>query len=271
MTRYTPPMQTNPTLPGIAGGRVLEIEVMDEEDEVAAYLDGVATSHLDRMDDTFVATALSKLGPGRAKVLDLGTGTGAIPVKMARRRDDLVIVGVDMAANMLTQARLRARAAGLSGRVTFKRANTRRLPFPDKTFDLVISNSLMHHLPDPAPALDELARVLKPGGAVFIRDLRRPRHDLLARHIARHGRYYRGTMLRLFSDSVRAAFTVAEMKGIVKRTRLSRAHVGRQMETYLTISVGPRSPRGRARAGSASPSRDARRRSSRASRRRAAR
>src|SRR5262245_47266340 len=234
-------MKMNPTLPGIAGGRVLEIEVMDEESEVAAYLDGVATAHLDRMDDTFVTRALAKLSKRRPRVLDLGTGTGAIPVKMAQRRDDLIIVGVDRAGNMLKQARLRARAAGVSDRVSFKRADSRRLPYPDGTFDMVISNSLMHHIPDPAPALDELARVLAEGGAVFIRDLRRPRRDLLARHIAKHGRYYRGTMLRLFSDSVRAAFTVAEMEGIVRRSRLSRVRVGRQMETYLVIETRPRS------------------------------
>jgi len=264
-------MKNNPTLPGIAGGRVLEIEVMDEEDDVAAYLDGVATAHLDRMDDTFVESALRRLGARRPRVLDIGTGTGAIPVKMAKLRDDLTIVGVDMAPNMLEQARLRARAAGLSRRVSFRKADTRHLPFADRTFDMVISNSLMHHLPDPAPALDELARVLKPGGAVFIRDLRRPRRDRVARHIARHGRFYKGTMHRLFADSVRAAFTVGEMKTIVGRTRLSGARVGRQMETYLTISSGPRSRRGKAPAGSASPSRDARPRSTRASKRRAAR
>ena len=237
MTLYTPPMKMNPTLPGIAGGRVLEIEVMDEEDEVAAYLDGVATAHLDRMDDTFVARVLSKLTRRRPKVLDLGTGTGAIPVKMARHREDLIIVGVDRAANMLKQARMRAAAAGVSDRVSFRKADGRRLPFPDRTFDMVISNSLMHHIPDPVPALDELARVLAPGGAVFIRDLRRPRRDLVARHIRKHGRYYRGTMLRLFGDSVRAAFTVAEMEQIVRRSRLSRVRVGRQMETYLVIET----------------------------------
>ena len=72
-------MKMTPTLPGIAGGRVLETEVMDEAGEVAAYLDGVATAHLDRMDDTFVASALAKLPARRTRVLDLGTGTGAIP------------------------------------------------------------------------------------------------------------------------------------------------------------------------------------------------
>jgi ubiquinone/menaquinone biosynthesis C-methylase UbiE len=237
-------------LPGLSRGRILEPEVMDEASEVKAYLDGVATAHLDRMDDTFVAGALAKIKRIRTApppatrrsihVLDVGTGTGAIPVKMAQRDPGLLIVGVDGAGNMLKEARARARGAALSDRVTFRRADGRRLPFPDRAFDLVISNSVMHHLPDPAPALDEVARVLKHGGALFIRDLRRPARRAIERHIRRHGRFYRGTMLRLFSDSVRAAFTESELKEIVGRCRLARLprlRVRRQFETYLVVEA----------------------------------
>ena len=65
-----------------ADKRVLESEVMDESGSVEAYLDGVATAHLDRLDDTFVRAALRSVPPG-ARVLDIGTGTAAIPVKIA--------------------------------------------------------------------------------------------------------------------------------------------------------------------------------------------
>jgi ubiquinone/menaquinone biosynthesis C-methylase UbiE len=222
---------------------VLEAEVMDEASEVQAYLDGVATDHLDRMDDTFVRAAIATL-PGKTRRairgLDIGTGTGSIPVKMATRRPGLSIVGVDRSRNMLEEGRTLARAEGVARRVRFRLADGRRLPFPDGAFDLILSNSLLHHIPDPAPMLDEVTRVLKPGGAIFIRDLRRPSPRLIDEHIKKHGRYYRGTMLRLFADSVRAAFTDSELKQIVERSalrRLRRVRVCRQLETYLVIET----------------------------------
>lgn len=232
--------------PGLSRGRILEPEVMNEASEVKAYLHGVATAHLDRMDDTFVAAALAKLKdrrPGRsarALALDVGTGTGALPVKMALRAPELAIVGVDRARGMVKEARIRARAAGVSGRVSFRVANGRRLPFRDGVFDLVVCNSMLHHLPDPSPALDEMARVLRRGGALFIRDLRRPQPKAIERHIQRHGRFYRGRMYRLFSDSVRAAFTESELRQIVGRSRLGRsrsARVRRMFETYLVVEL----------------------------------
>ncbi len=215
---------------------------MEDASEVEAYLDGVATDHLDRMDDTFVMAAIGKLPartPSPLRALDIGTGTGSIPVKMVTRRPGLSAVGVDRSRNMLEKGRTLARAEGVARRVRFRLADGRRLPFPDGAFDLVVSNSLLHHLPDPAPVLDEVARVLKPGGAIFIRDLRRPSQRLIDDHIKKHGRYYRGTMFRLFADSVRAAFTDSELREIAERSALRRrgARVRRQFETYLVIET----------------------------------
>lgn len=227
-------------IPGVRRGRVLEPEVMDEAGEVAAYLDGVATAHLDRLDDTFVRSSLAKIaGIRNPLAIDVGTGTGAIPVKMAIARPDLRIVGVDRSGTMLGEARGRARGAGVGGRVSFRAADGRRLPFRDGTFDLVVSNSLLHHIPDPAPVIAEMGRVLMRRGALFVRDLKRPRTARIEEHIRKHGRFYRGTMLRLFADSVRAAFTESELREIVRRAggmgRHGGARVRRQFETYLVI------------------------------------
>ena len=214
-------------------GRILEPEVMDDDLEVDAYLDGVATRHLERLDATFIDSVLDLHPPRRARVIDVGTGTGAIPIRLAERRPDLRIFGVDLSAPMLARARRRAREA--EAPVTFRRASARSLPYPARSFDLVLSNSLLHHLPDPVPALDEFARVLRPGGALLVRDLRRPPDRFIDDHIRRHGRYYRGLMKKLFADSVRAAYTLSEIKEATSRSRLRGAETRRMFDTYWVI------------------------------------
>lgn len=228
--------------------RVLEPEGMEDEDEVLAYADGVATVHLDRLDDTFVRRALD-LAPARGKLLDVGTGTGAIPIKIALRRPGLEVVGVDISAGMIAEAREAAkeitrrerrgragRAAAGRGRraprISFRRADGHRLPFADRSFDMVIANSLLHHLADPVPVLDEMARVLKPAGALFIRDLRRPPRARMAAHIRKGGRPYQGLMRRLFAASVRASFTVAEVRRVFACSRLRQLRIRPQFDLY---------------------------------------
>jgi ubiquinone/menaquinone biosynthesis C-methylase UbiE len=224
--------------PRYAHRRILEAEVMDETKAVDAYLDAVAMAHLDRLDDTFVRAALRRARRG-ARVLDIGTGTAAIPVKMALKRPDLVLTGIDLSPTMLAAARERVRRAHLTRRVHIRTGSARLVPFRRGTFDLVISNSVLHHLADPVPAFDEIARVLAPGGDVFIRDLRRPGPARLRSFIRRHGRSYRGEMHRLFSDSVRAAFKVAEIAEMIEMSRLRGCRVRPQFETYVVIEGRP--------------------------------
>ncbi len=214
-------------------GRILESEVMDDDLEAEAYLDGVATRHLERLDGTCIEAVLALRPALRARVLDVGTGTGSIPIRLARARPDLRITAVDLSAPMLARARRGARQAGVS--ITFRRGSARRLPFRTSSFDLVLSNSLLHHLPDPLPALDEFARVLRPEGSLFVRDLRRPPDRSIARHIRHHGRYYRGLMRKLFADSVRAAYTLREIRAAVDNSRLPGVDVRRMFTTYWVI------------------------------------
>jgi ubiquinone/menaquinone biosynthesis C-methylase UbiE len=212
---------------------------MDEMGGVEAYLGGVASAHLGRLDDSFVRCAL-RHARNAARVLDVGTGTGAIAVKMSLKRPDLSVTGIDLSDGMLEAAREAIRQASLQRRVRVRRANARRIPFRRGCFDLVISNSLLHHLPDPVPAFDEMARVLAPGGRVFIRDLRRPGPSLISAHIRRHGRHYKGKMRRLFADSVHAAFKVAEIRELLEASRLKGCKVRPQFSTYLVIDGSPR-------------------------------
>ena len=115
------------------------------------------------------ATALCAVG----EAADIGCGTGLLATELARQAPDLHITGVDLAAEMLAQAQEHAAQMDMAGRVTFRLGNGNRLPFEDRSLDLAVSTLSLHHWADPVGVFDEIARVLRPGGAFLIADLRR--------------------------------------------------------------------------------------------------
>jgi len=105
--------------------------------------------------------------------IDLGCGPGLLVLELARRAPGITVVGVDLSDEMLAQAKERATTAGIAGQVAFHQGDAERIPLPDAAVDLVISTLSLHHWQEPATVLDEIARVLRPGGAFLIFDLRR--------------------------------------------------------------------------------------------------
>jgi ubiquinone/menaquinone biosynthesis C-methylase UbiE len=83
------------------------------------------------------------------------------------------VTGIDLSEEMLAQGRDNARRAGVTNRVSFRRRDAQQIPFPDASLDLVVSTLSLHHWSDPVAALDEIGRVLRPGGSFLIFDLRR--------------------------------------------------------------------------------------------------
>lgn len=109
-----------------------------------------------RLDDTLAPyeAALDELLEPPARILDVGTGTGAGALRLAQRFPAATIVGVDLSDAMLAQAR-RNTPNDLS--LTYERADASALPFPDASFDLVTHANMI-------PFFDEVARVVAPGG-----------------------------------------------------------------------------------------------------------
>ena len=105
--------------------------------------------------------------------VDLGCGPGYLVVEMARRAPALHVTGVDLSGEMLTEAENYARLQGLGQAISFRKANLQRMPFADGSVDLVVSTFSLHHWNDPVAVLDEVDRVLRPGGSFLVFDLRR--------------------------------------------------------------------------------------------------
>ena len=219
--------------------RIPEPEVMDDRDGVEAYSVAASQAYLERIDRTFAEHALS-LGVAEGHALDIGTGPGLIPIMLAARVPRLRLTGVDLSEPMLQKAREVAEEAGVADRLDFRVGDAKSLPLSERSFDLVLCNSLLHHLPDPLALLNEISRVSKPGGAILLRDLRRPSRLEFPLHALWFGRHYSGLMRQLYRDSLRASYTPGELENLLRRSKLAGARVFRTGRTHIGLQRAAR-------------------------------
>ena len=236
--------------------RVLEPEVMDDADEAASY---------DAMDHAQPNAAfvdrLMALGIARCeRALDLGTGPGDIPILLCAQSDKLpgagkshgvsgrgtplkavglAVFAVDLAQTMLDLAKPKVAAAGLSLRIELRQMDVKALDLPDASFDAVFSNTILHHIPEPLSMLQEAARVLKPGGLLLIRDLRRPdTQQELDRLVTLHAAECDAEQRRLFAESLRAALTPDELRDLAAQAGLDGAQVVVDTDRHMSLQRG---------------------------------
>ncbi|MCA8982826.1 MAG: class I SAM-dependent methyltransferase [Planctomycetaceae bacterium] len=216
--------------------RVLEPEVMDDEAEVAEY---DAMPH-DDVNARFVEDFLVRFPPGAiatATVLDLGTGTALIPLLLLQREPGLRVTAVDRSAAMLRMAARHACRFGQQERLDLVEADVCRLPFADRSFDMVLSNSLLHHLPEPVRCLREAARVLRPGGMLFLRDLFRPETDAdVERLVALHAGRETEAQRQLLRQSLHAALTVPEIEACCRQIAELNLAVATSSDRHWTLA-----------------------------------
>ena len=196
----------------MAWPRRLEPEVMDTPEEARDY-DQMDHSQVNQQ---FVTDLLAFLPVRPAFAVDLGTGTAQIPIALCRQLPELRVDAVDASVEMLRLAQRNTLDAGCASRVRLILADAKQLPYPDHSVPLVISNSLIHHLPEPRVLFEEIQRIGLPGGWLFLRDLARPagpaeRDRLVDCYAAEANPHQR----QLFSDSLEAALTLEEMRELV--------------------------------------------------------
>ncbi|MEA3338278.1 MAG: class I SAM-dependent methyltransferase [Chloroflexota bacterium] len=109
----------------------------------------------------------------QGEAADLGCGPGDLVVGLAARAPGLHVTGVDLSDEMLAEAERFSAGTCVASRVSFRKGDVARIPFPDGSLDLVVSTLSLHHWEDPVPVLNEIGRVLRPGGSFLVFDLRR--------------------------------------------------------------------------------------------------
>ena len=144
--------------------RTLEKEAMDSLEETVAYDRLVSDKQGDILDECFALSVLN-LGISEGKILDIGTGTGRIPIKIVNKQSSFQVVGIDLSENMLQVAKEnREQICSHPDHIEFQYADAKNLPYEDDYFDVVMSHVTLHHLEDPLPVLKEANRVLNRGG-----------------------------------------------------------------------------------------------------------
>ena len=119
---------------------------------------------------------------------------------------------------------------------SLERIDAKRMPYPDLEFDMIISNSLVHHLPDPLSFFQQIKRLIKPHGAILIRDLIRPDHDRSVDElVSKIGGDYDDRQQQLFRDSLKAALTLAEVQDLIDRVGLPQVKLSQSSDLHWTI------------------------------------
>src|SRR5215207_9273572 len=144
-----------------------------------------------------IAADVAAAAPDGARVLEVGCGPGRLSILLAREHG-LDVTGLDLDPAMIERARRNAERSGNGGgsRPSFLVGDVSSLPFPDGSFDVVVSTLSMHHWADPTAGLSEIGRVLRPGGRALVWDFRRgflPFHGRMPDPVG----HTRGTPLRL--------------------------------------------------------------------------
>lgn len=213
--------------------RVPEPELMDEPAQARAY----AEADFSEPNQLFADAASAQLQARQAGCLiDLGCGPGDIGLRLARALPGWHITALDAGPNMLALARQTIKNAGLDSRIHLVLA---RLPedCPEQSFDAVLANSLLHHLPDPMSLWHSVTRLAKPGAYVQIMDLHRPDSEARARWMVdAHAAAAPAVLREDFYNSLRAAWTIEEVRAQLASAGLSDLCLSRPSERHWMAS-----------------------------------
>jgi ubiquinone/menaquinone biosynthesis C-methylase UbiE len=169
-----------------------------------------------------VVDQATKLASLHGRVLDIGTGFGMLAITLAQRNPTVEVIGLDISSAMIKAGKRVVGRKGLAPRVSFETADARAMPFPNDYFDRVISYGSLHHWSEPEVVFNEINRVRRPGGMIYVADLRRdqpriPLWFLYAMVRLRAGKRMADEMV----NSVNSAYTPSEIGVMLGKTTIT--------------------------------------------------
>ncbi len=205
---------------------------MDEVAEAEAY----ARADFAEVNEAFVRRLLELAPAERANALDLGTGPGDIPIRMARRRPKWLITAVDASAAMIALAWQAVREARLTETIWLVQADAKATPLKAGAYDVVFSNSILHHVSDMPRFWAEFRRLAAPGAAVLLRDLCRPASEGAARRIVRTYAAAEPDLLQEeYYRSLLAAWTVEEIRRQLEQAGITTLQVAMASDRHFDV------------------------------------
>ena len=222
--------------------RVPEPELMEDPDQAAAYSGAdFADAHDSLVND--LLRRFPDLGSHGCRLVDLGCGPADVTVRLARALPAATVVGVDAGPVMLALAEQRVRRVGLEDRVTLVRARlSPTLSDALGPFDVVVANSVLHHLRDPDDLWTAVGALGREGAVVHVADLVRPADSLAVDAlVARYASTEPSVLREDFARSLAAAYRPEEIAAQLERVGLG-AHLQIEVVSDRHLVVWGRLP-----------------------------
>ncbi len=206
---------------------------MEEDNQARAYAEADFEAPHSMFVDLFRSIFPEKIPES---VLDLGCGTADITIRFARAYTHCHIWGVDGSAAMLKYAKRDVDAQGLSGRISLLRGRIPHVSLPLPAFGSIISNSLLHHLPDPMVLWKTVINYGGPGTIVFIMDLLRPEStEIAAALVEKYSGNEPDVLKQDFFNSLLASFRIEEVEKQLLSMGLDCLSVSQVSDRHMVI------------------------------------
>jgi ubiquinone/menaquinone biosynthesis C-methylase UbiE len=215
--------------------RITEPELMNDEAQALAY----AQANFDEPHDMFVQIFKNTFPQAKVSghILDLGCGPADISIRFARAYPDCEIDGLDGASRMLAQGKLAIQKAQLQDRIHLLEGILPGADLPLDNYDVIISNSLLHHLHAPDVLWESIKQFGVPGTRVFIMDLMRPESEKVAREfVDLYARDEPQILREDFYHSLCAAFLPEEIQSQLDIAGLAQLDVKVVSDRHAAVS-----------------------------------
>ena len=214
--------------------RIPEPELMEEREQAIAYAKANFEEPHRRIVETFKQFFPDFSGQGYA--LDLGCGPADISIRMAQSYPDLYIHGVDGSQAMLDLGRASITERRLLERVKLVKCFIPNADLPMDKYDLIFSNSLLHHLHNPEVLWQTIKRYGDSSSTIFIVDLYRPENKREAQRIVQTYSAGEPPVLRKdFFNSLLAAFTQQEVKDQLEQENLNYLNLEKISDRHMAV------------------------------------